>query len=84
MESADDSPSEANEAVEVAAANPPLPQAISLPPGFRIGYYAENVPNARSMALSPNGTLFVGTRQEGSLYAVVDTDQDFLADEVII
>lgn len=68
--------------VPVAGANPPLPQSISLPPGFHIGYYAANVPNARSMALSPDGTLFVGTRT-GSLYAIRDTDQDYVADEVI-
>src|SRR3990172_1949132 len=34
---------------------------ISLPPGFKIDVYA-NVPNARSMALSEEGILFV--RQE--------------------
>lgn len=67
----------------VAAANPPLPYAISLPPGFRIGYYAENVPNARSMALGPDGTLFVGTLGVGNLYAIRDTNGDYVADEVI-
>jgi glucose/arabinose dehydrogenase len=41
---------------------------IKLPPGFRISVYAR-VPNARSMALSPGGTLFVGTRKE-EVYAV--------------
>jgi len=35
---------------------------IKLPPGFKITLYADNVPGARSMALSPDGTLFVGTR----------------------
>lgn len=69
--------------VPVAGANPPLPLEISLPPGFHIGYYADNVPNARSMALSPNGTLFVGTLGVGNLYAIRDTNQDYVADEVI-
>lgn len=67
----------------VAAANPPLPQPITLPPGFHIGYYAQNVPNARSMALSPDGTLFVGTRDQGRLYAIRDANQDYVADEVM-
>ena len=35
---------------------------IKLPPGFKISLYADDVPGARSMALSPDGTLFVGTR----------------------
>ena len=67
----------------VAAANPPLPYTINLPPGFRIGYYADNVPNARSMALGPDGTLFVGTLGVGNLYAIRDTNGDYVADEVI-
>ena len=56
---------------------------ITLPPGFSIEVYASGVPNARSMALSPTGTLFVSTRQAGDVYAVVDRDQDQVADEVI-
>ena len=35
---------------------------IKLPPGFKISLYADDVPGARSMALSPDGTLFAGTR----------------------
>jgi glucose/arabinose dehydrogenase len=56
---------------------------IKLPPGFAISVYASNVPNARSMTLSPHGTLFVGTRTEGNVYAIVDRNQDNTADEVI-
>ena len=47
---------------------------IKLPPGFRISLYARNLPNARSLALSPNGTLFVGTRLAGRVYAVLDRE----------
>jgi len=60
----------------------PLNQ-IKLPPGFEISIYASNVPNARSMTLSPNGTLFVGTRNAGNVYAILDRDKDNVADEVI-
>jgi len=56
---------------------------IKLPPGFEIHIYADNVPNARSMALSPNGTLFVGTREAGNVYAILDQNQDHKADKVI-
>ena len=55
---------------------------IKLPPGFKIEVYTGNVPGARSMTLSPNGTLFVGTRN-GEVYAVVDNNKDNKADEVI-
>ncbi|MGD9364877.1 MAG: PQQ-dependent sugar dehydrogenase [Desulfobacteraceae bacterium] len=56
---------------------------IEMPPGFTISIYADNVPGARSLALSPSGVLFVGTRQTGKVYAVVDTNQDKKADRVI-
>jgi glucose/arabinose dehydrogenase len=43
---------------------------VKLPEGFAIETWAANVPNARSMALGANGTLFVGTRTAGKVYAV--------------
>lgn len=57
---------------------------IKLPPGFEIGVYASRVYGARSMTLSPQGILFVGTRKEGNVYAIVDVNNDHKADEVII
>ncbi|MBX3032988.1 MAG: sorbosone dehydrogenase family protein [Bdellovibrionaceae bacterium] len=43
---------------------------IKLPPGFSISVLASDVPNARQMALSPGGTLFIGTRTAGNVYAI--------------
>jgi len=60
-----------------------LLKKVTLPPGFKIKLYAEKVPNARSMTLSPSGTVFVGTRKKGNVYAVIDKDQDQKADEVL-
>ena len=45
---------------------------INLPPGFVIEEYAD-VPDARSMSLSENDVLYVGTRQD-RFYAVRDRD----------
>ncbi len=56
---------------------------IKLPAGFKIDLYAADIPDARSMVMSPGGTLFVGTRKAGNVYAVVDRDADFRVDEVI-
>ena len=56
---------------------------IQLPEGFKIGIYARGVRNARAMAMGPGGTLFVGSRRAGNLYAVLDRDADFQADEVL-
>ncbi|MCP9750092.1 sorbosone dehydrogenase family protein [Ferruginibacter sp. HRS2-29] len=54
---------------------------ITLPAGFKISVYAE-VPNARSMTLSPSGILYVGNRGEENVYAVVDENKDGKADKV--
>lgn len=61
----------------------PLPFAMTLPPGFQIRYYAQNVPNARSLALGSNGAVFVGSRSAGNVYALVDRNGDQQADQVI-
>jgi len=63
----------------LSSAEPDL-KKIDLPAGFEIRYFAKNVKNARSLCLSPKGTLFVGTRDEGNVYALLDTDGDFQAD----
>ncbi len=56
---------------------------IKLPPGFVIDLYTDQVPGARSLAVSPAGTIFVGTRKQGKVYAVPDRDRDHKADQVI-
>lgn len=53
---------------------------IKLPPGFKIDVFAE-VENARSLAISPGGTVFVGNRDKDKVYAIKDTDGDFKADK---
>jgi len=55
---------------------------IDLPPGFKIDIYAAGVENARQMVLGDRGTLFVGSRRAGKLWAVSDNDGDQRADQV--
>ncbi len=71
------------EARQQAPAPPPPLDQINLPDGFRITWYASDVPGARSMTLSPGGVLYVGTRNQGNVYAVVDTDGDMRANRVV-
>ncbi len=69
--------------VAPVAQQPSLPlDRIKLPAGFSIDVYATGVTNARAMALSPSGVLFVGSRSVGSVSAVVDTNKDQKADTV--
>jgi len=43
---------------------------LALPPGFNIEVLTDAVPNARQMALSEGGVLYVGSRRAGNVYAV--------------
>lgn len=51
-------------------------EKIQLPPGFKISVFAEDVPNARAMVLGAKGTLFVGSREKGKVYAIIDDPKD--------
>ena len=54
---------------------------IKLPEGFKISLYAV-VPDARHMAVGPQGVvMFVGTRKE-HVYSVTDRNKDRVADDV--
>lgn len=48
----------------------PALDKIKLPRGFKIEVFNGSVPEARSMALSPGGVLYVGTRKKGKVYAI--------------
>lgn len=56
-------------------------ERITLPPGFKIELYAV-VPDARHMAVGPQGIVtFVGTRKT-DVWSVTDRNKDRVADEV--
>ena len=55
---------------------------ISIPEGFSISFYSNQISGARSLALGTNGTLFVGTRSLRTVYALSDTDGDNYAETV--
>ncbi|WP_417534690.1 PQQ-dependent sugar dehydrogenase [Marinobacterium stanieri] len=63
-------------AIGLASSAQALPlEQLQLPPGYRIQVAAE-VPNARQMAISPEGVLYVGTRRDGRVFALQDLDGD--------
>jgi len=65
-----------------AAALRDIIQYINVPDGFEVSLYAV-VPDARSMAVAPQGTVtFVGTRKD-KVWSVVDRDRNRVADEVM-
>jgi len=57
---------------------------LTVPAGFSIEVWAEGVVNARAMALGDKGTLFVGSRTAGKVYALRDTDGDGRPDRTTV
>ena len=59
----------------IAAAPDKLPLAkLKVPAGFNIEVYAAGMANARSLTLGDKGTVFVGTRLVGNVYAIANKD----------
>jgi glucose/arabinose dehydrogenase len=56
---------------------------IKLHKGFKISIFAK-VHNARSLAQSPEGTVYVGNRSGDKVYAVRDENGDYKADKVYV
>lgn len=54
---------------------------ISLPEGFKIELYAL-VPDARHMAMAPQGTVLIVGTKKSKVWAVMDRDRNNVADEV--
>ncbi|MBV8031144.1 MAG: PQQ-dependent sugar dehydrogenase [Betaproteobacteria bacterium] len=46
--------------------------SLKVPAGFKVEVWADGIPEARSLALGDNGTVFVSNRNAKSIYAVVD------------
>jgi hypothetical protein len=45
---------------------------IKLPPGFKAEIWSHGHPGGRTMVMGPKGTVFVGSRVIGRVYAIAD------------
>ena len=59
------------------------PETLSVPAGFDIEIYADDVDGARQMALGDTGIVYVGSRRPGKIHAVIDHNGDQRADEIV-
>jgi glucose/arabinose dehydrogenase len=71
-------------AVACAGAKPADLSRLRLPAGFHIDLYAADVPDARELALGANGTVFVGSQDDGKVRALIDADHDGRAERVVV
>lgn len=66
-----------------AAEDAPPIENLQLPPGFSVSLFAQ-VENARQMARGDDGVIYVGSRRAGEVHAVIDADNDYRADRVVL
>jgi glucose/arabinose dehydrogenase len=64
--------------------DPLSPDRLTVPDGFRVDVFADQLPEARSMTLAEDGTLFVGQRDGDAVYALRDTNDDGHADSTFV
>ena len=57
---------------------------IQLPDGFAIEYFMRDVSNAREMTRAAGGTIFVGTRNNDKVFALLDRNQDGKPDSLMV
>jgi glucose/arabinose dehydrogenase len=53
---------------------------VVLPAGFAISIFSAEVPDARALVRGDRGTIFVGSRRRGTVYALRDEDGDHVAE----
>lgn len=54
---------------------------FSVPEGFAMSIFADDIPDARVMAFAPNGVLLVSQPAEGTISAVLDANSDGVAEQ---
>ncbi len=57
----------------VAAKDLPMSK-LKVPPGFKVEVWVDGVPESRSLAIGPKGTVFVSNRIGKNVYAVTEKD----------
>lgn len=62
--------------------NPKSLDAFTVPEGFTMSVYAENVSDARVMTFDPRGVILVSQPDEGKISALIDENEDGVAEKI--
>jgi len=73
-----------NPSPQTQPATPAQPADLKAPEGFKVSVFASDVTNARLMAISPDGVLYVARQSKGDVVALPDLDKDGRADKMEI
>ncbi|MEL0641444.1 PQQ-dependent sugar dehydrogenase [Pseudoalteromonas aliena] len=57
---------------------------LTVAPGFEVSLFADDVENARQIAVSKKGIVYAGSRKAGNVYALIDHNSDGVADKKIV
>ncbi|MCG9696682.1 PQQ-dependent sugar dehydrogenase [Shewanella sp. Isolate11] len=57
---------------------------LTVADGYNVSLFADDVENARELAISDTGIVYVGSIRAGNVYALIDKDNDGVADEKIV
>ncbi|MFZ6766907.1 PQQ-dependent sugar dehydrogenase [Undibacterium sp. Di26W] len=68
---------------EAPADTYPELKKFRLPVGFSISVYSDQLENARGMAVTASGIVFVGSRKVGKIYAVINSGKDSVPPKVV-
>ena len=55
---------------------------LRVPPGFKVSYYATDVPGVRFMAIGPDGAVYASQPGKGRIVRLPDANHDGVADSV--
>lgn len=62
-------------------ADVPEKPTLNVPDGFEVQVFADNVPSARWLAVTPNGDVLCASSRTNTIYLLRDNDDDGVADE---
>jgi len=57
---------------------------LTVAEGFKVSLFADDVENARQIAVSKKGIVYAGSRKAGNVYALIDHNSDGVADRKIV
>lgn len=63
-------------------APPPANATLNAPAGFKVNVFAQGLPRARWLAITPDGDLLCAASQQNTIYLLRDTNNDGTADEI--
>ena len=76
--------SSAQETQETPGRVAALDGRLRVPTGFKVAYYAADLPNVRFMAIAPDGAVYASLPGRGRIVRLPDANHDGIADSIVV